>query len=158
RNRLLPRAPRVRWLDDPWHVRLEPVPADGKTTPPCAVHPVIAGDRVVIADVRSVSVYDLFTGKLLGRCDLRDDLKVPGFVPEATVLPAELRYTVTVAGDRIYARLGSRAIIDPRALLTPKVEAPEMTEAKADSFLVCLGLKPDGRGKLPLHWQVKAHL
>lgn len=157
RNRLFPRAPRVRWLDEPWRVPLEGK-ADGKGAPPCAVAPAVAGDCVVVADARSVSVYDLFTGKRLGRCDLRDDLKAGGFVPEVASLPGEVRYTVTVAGDRIYARLGARAVIDPRALAGPRADAAETSEAKADSFLVCLGLHPDGRGKLPVHWQAKARL
>jgi cellulose synthase operon protein C len=166
RQQLLSQAPRCRWLDAPWRVPLEGADAPRQhqkaltasmEAQACVFQPVIAGDKVVVADVRSVTVCDLFTGRRLGRCDLVDDLRNGGFIPTGKEAPPlGVRYTVTVAGPHIYARLGARPMIDPRALMIPKGEMAEVNDAQSDSFLVCLGLEPDAQGKLVCRWQVKA--
>jgi outer membrane protein assembly factor BamB len=163
RNRRFPAVPRCRFLEEPWRVPLETRPPNpvGKVRTPsraaqaCAFCPVIADDKVLIADARSVTAYDLFTGRLLGDCDVARELKNAGLFPEANPpTPSEVRYTLTVAGGRVFARLGSRMLGDPRG--DAGKDAFEVGEGRADSFLVCLGLQPDERGKLPIHWWLKA--
>ena len=158
---VLPEAPHCRWLEPTWRVRLEgsdPARVDGPPLTPtqvaraCAFFPVIAGNLVLVADARAVTVaYDLDSGGCLGRCDLIDDLKNTGLVLD-TKLPVkhDVRYTPTVAGDRVFARLGGGALARPR---DGKGDAPKI--GRDDSVLICLALPPTKDGKLMAHWQTR---
>ena len=74
-----------------------------------AFYPVIAGGKVIVADARYVTAYDLQTGASEEWFDAARDNG--GITPILQLpAPADLRYTVTVAGDCVYARLGEQAI------------------------------------------------
>jgi outer membrane protein assembly factor BamB len=109
-----------------------------------AFHPVIVGRHVAVADARSVTAIDTTTGDKLTwdlaadggrRLNAANALTVDSTLPAAT----DLRYTLTAADGRIYARLGVQGLL------------PTRTGAEADSFLVCLKLTDGGR-KLTAAW------
>jgi outer membrane protein assembly factor BamB len=153
RQRDLPELPPRRlWADGPtWRVRLgsgEKVAPDGpdRLAPSAALarrlafHPVIVGDRVLVADVRQVTAFDLPTGALVFRYDLKTD---GGHgAGGAARLPAEpdVRYTLTAADGRVYVCLG----------------APADRARKGDSFLVCLDLRDGDPGQKRERWAVQA--
>ena len=115
-----------------------------------AFYPVIAGGKVIVADARYVTAYDLQTG---ASEDWFDAARDNGGITPNLQLPAspDLHYTVTVAGDCVYARLGEQAIraVDEAAPAPGKRPAP-----RPESLLVCLGLQP-GPGGERLRWQVR---
>jgi outer membrane protein assembly factor BamB len=96
-------------------------------------HPVIVGRQVLVADARSVTAFDTASGSS-ATWDLAERGQV--HINEANGLrlktqlpaPADLRYTLTVADGRIYARLGVQEL------------APAKAGPESDSFLVCLQL------------------
>ncbi len=164
RNGILAAAPPLGRLEATWRVALSGSEArePGKAVGPAraalslAYHPVIVGDLVVLADARSVTTYDLVTGAMRGRCDLLEDLKMDGPVPDTNrPSPPEARQTVSVADGKIYVRLGARPLIDPRAI-PAKPENADAVEARGESIVACLDLAADGKGKLPCRWQVRA--
>jgi outer membrane protein assembly factor BamB/tetratricopeptide (TPR) repeat protein len=162
RTCLVPKAPRCRWLEPTWRVGLDgSAPGmDGGNGPPltasqaaraCAFFPVIAGNLVLVADARAVTAYDLDSGRRVGRCDLIDDLKNVGLDLDTKLsVKQDVRYTLTVAGDRVFARLGSPAVARPRE---GKGDVPRPIRQSA---LVCLALPPTKDGKLTAHWQARA--
>jgi outer membrane protein assembly factor BamB len=110
-----------------------------------AVHPVIAHGHLFIADSRRVLAYDLLTGVLAGRFDLfgrGDDL--PAWAVSDLPAGSGGRFTLTVDGDRVFARLG------------PPYMRPDRGESA--SLLVCLqwraGQPPEK--SLALLWQLPA--
>jgi outer membrane protein assembly factor BamB len=148
-QRLCARPPRWRF-DLESHERLE----KGEGKPPARVmtipalnralafHPAIVDDQVLVADARSVTAYDLRTGDCSVWYDVTKEkdgldhllnLKLPA--------PADLRYTLTVADDCLFARVGVQE-------LSADHEARENL-----SFLVCLRLRP-GEKEERLRWQV----
>ncbi|HLN27374.1 MAG TPA: PQQ-binding-like beta-propeller repeat protein [Gemmataceae bacterium] len=163
RNYPLPRAEgrlaRLPHLDGPaWRVRLDtgtlvPGNADDAPSPgrvlssfdagrSLAFYPIIVGNKVLVAGNRSVTAFDLLTGRrsfhydlpaarLDGETDL--SLKVP-------TLP-DMTYTLTATDERVYARLGAQSIGAFKA-------------GTIDNYLVCLNLEgaPAGRER----WAVKA--
>jgi outer membrane protein assembly factor BamB len=110
-----------------------------------AFEPVVADGKVLIADARYVTAYDLRTGAVETWYDaaklnkgINPDLKLPA--------PPDLRYTLAVSGDRLYVRLGAQAVRD----------APILEKSKDDeSLLVCLSLKPLPNGEREL-WTMPA--
>lgn len=106
-----------------------------------AFYPVIAGGQVLVADARRVTAYDLATGQGSDWYDAAEEfggLKVNLKLPA----PADLRYTLTVAGGRVYARLGAQAI------------RPDAKAGQGESLIVCLSLRPLPDGKRLL-WYAK---
>ncbi len=110
-----------------------------------AFEPVVADDKVFVADARYVTAYDLRTGQAESWYDaakrhngINPDLKLPA--------APDIRYTLTVAGDRLYARLGMQTVGD----------APSTDKGKdSESFIVCLRLKPLQNGEREL-WTMPA--
>jgi cellulose synthase operon protein C len=99
-----------------------------------AFHPVLAAGQVLLADARRVTAYDQATGESSDWYDaaeefggLNPNLKLPA--------PPDLRYTLTVAGGRVYARLGTQEI------------QPDAKPGKSESLIVCLSLRPLPGGK-----------
>jgi len=159
RNGVAASMPRVRWLEEPWRARLDGQPVQGALEPlgrienPAAaaraltVHPVIVGRRVIVTDHHAVTVFDLLTGRRQARFDLLDDPNLA----HVKVEPARQgeRHTLTVAADRIYARLGSTAMGLSRD------GKDGAAETVGDSFLVCLNLPQSGE-QLAVQWKVPA--
>jgi outer membrane protein assembly factor BamB/tetratricopeptide (TPR) repeat protein len=140
-----------RWrFDLETHERVDdaPPPPPGKVVTPSqaarslAFHPLIVGDRVLVADARTVTAYDMHTG----RADVWYDTAAQnGGLALAASLPAapDLRHTLTVADGCVFARLG-----------VPCVGPPGLRAENRESFLVCLSLRPAPKGER-LRWQVR---
>jgi outer membrane protein assembly factor BamB len=78
-------------------------------------YPVIARGQVFIADARRVLAYDLATGEVSGRFDLFDRVEdLPSWAMAEPPLNFGGDFTLTVDGDRIYARLGPPHMRPPR--------------------------------------------
>ena len=117
-----------------------------------AVEPVIADGKAIVADTNFVTAYDLRTGAVEPwhdahlKTDANPDLKFP--------YPPDLRCTLTVAGDRVYARLGTQTVRD--APVADKEEEKDKAANKnAASLLVCLSLKPARNGDR-FRWSIDA--
>ncbi len=112
-----------------------------------AFYPVIAGGQVLVADAGGVRAFDLTTGQRTGIYNLIADLKSQGKEFDLDfATPPGGRYTLTVAGGQIFARLGNAC-----------VGALRVREAAVgDSCLVCLDQKPTKEGKLVRRWLVRA--
>lgn len=140
---LPPEAPRPRYNPIPLPDAPSPPPPGRVVQVPLtrgrdlAVHPVVAFGHVLVADSRRISAYDLATGRLApGQFDLvQTRLKLrlrsdPTKAADANRSDAGLlgkqdaRYTLTVDGDRVYARLGF-----------PDISSEQDVAA---SYLVCL--------------------
>src|SRR5207244_2039073 len=80
-----------------------------------AFHPVIVGDQALVTDARSVRAFDLRTGAASVWYDLAQANKVREDDVSAT-LPAlaDVSYTLTVAADRAYVRLGTQQLGPPK--------------------------------------------
>jgi outer membrane protein assembly factor BamB/tetratricopeptide (TPR) repeat protein len=108
-----------------------------------AFYPVIVGHQVLLADARYVTAYDLRTGQSSVWYDVaglnggvQPNLKLPA--------PPDLRYTLSVADDHVYVRLGEQDI---------GMDAANPRRDK-ETFLACLGLKPDAEGE-HARWTVR---
>src|SRR5262249_18323049 len=100
-----------------------------------AFHPVVVGDQALVADARYITAYDLRTGKASTWYDL--DGEVGGVQPTLGLpAPPDLRYTITVAEDCVFARMGCQTVRDVRPG-QPNGKAASDTE----SVLVSLSLK-----------------
>jgi outer membrane protein assembly factor BamB len=107
-----------------------------------AFEPMIVGDSVLVADARSVVAYSMTTGLPSVWYDARREQE--GFENLLNVklpAPADLRYTLTFAEGRVYARMGVQE-------LTADGE-PDSHR----SFLVCLAKELDEKGRR-LRWQI----
>ena len=110
-----------------------------------AFAPLISGHYAIVSDARYVTLYDLRTGERVydrsgGKKEEWFDLaeEVGAMAPPNLKLPTEktdLRYTMTVAGDCLYVRLGAQAIFLPD-------EKEVDRDKKTASFLACLSLDP----------------
>ena len=83
-----------------------------------AFEPVVADGKAIVADARYVTAYDLRTGAVekwydaAGVNGVHPDLNLP--------TPPDLRYTLTVAGDRVFVRLGTQSVRDAPTTDGPK--------------------------------------
>lgn len=110
-------------------------------------HPIIAGGRVYYATENSIFVFNLADGKpaweaRTGRPPgeiYTTDARSRGFQPQQGFLGAP-RFTLTMHGDRLYARMGSPFT------LTSKTGNP--LQFQAGSLLVCLEVSTSGGPKL----------
>jgi outer membrane protein assembly factor BamB/tetratricopeptide (TPR) repeat protein len=127
-------------LDDP-----QPPPQwdgnDRKSARSMAFFPVVAGDKVIVADARTVTAFDLRTGRgeewhdaSRARTNFTAELSLPA--------PPDLRYTLTVADDCVLARLGAQEVRDTRK------------DGEVESMLACLDFEPAADGRR-LRWLVR---
>jgi outer membrane protein assembly factor BamB len=167
RNYRLASANMPYWPDFPmWQVSLpgdpnakphreaDPPPGTGASARALAFHPVIVPGFVLVADALRVTAYRLTTGKQAAQYDQRRDADNRNAVPETIDLrvpsQTDARYTLTVAGNRLYVRLGATRMKEPEDNTKP---------AESDNWLVCLGLERDGDSlKLQFRWQIRARL
>src|SRR5262249_39203168 len=109
-----------------------------------AFHPVVVGNQVLVADSRCVTAYDAKTGEAtvwyaVTRTNAALDTLLDAKLP-ARPDPA---YTLTVAEDCVFARLGVLEL------------GGERKPQDAISYLVCLELKP-GKNAERVRWEVRA--
>ena len=112
-----------------------------------AFHPVLVGHQVLGADARYVTAYDLRTGKSCEWYDVGEQNNL-GVKPNLMLpAPPDLRYTLTVADDHVYVRLGAQdlgvEVPRPAPLIGQAPKPPRDNE----TFLACLSLRPDSQGK-----------
>jgi outer membrane protein assembly factor BamB len=146
RNRILPSPPDRNWLsrlceeeparfdlakhrvkptDDDTPPRLKAkVPSSSEEAQAFAFFPILIDHKVAVADPNGITIYDPVSGAVHD-WSLEHGARDGG--KRETKLPAalDLRYTLTAAGKRLYARLGAPAL-DPAKM------------RKDESFLVCL--------------------
>jgi outer membrane protein assembly factor BamB len=166
RSRVLPSPPDRNWLsrlceDEPIQFDLAkrklikpdntaPPEALAKGNPPrlsdaraLAFYPVLFDHKVAVADAYGVTIYDPLSGEVhdwspkhgaLGQA--RQEPKLPA--------RADLRWTLTVNGRRLYARLGAESF------------DPAKKQKQEPSSLVCLEWLPEKK-KLDFCWRVSAH-
>lgn len=104
--------------------------------------PTIVMGHALVADARRISALDLSSGQLSSQFDIR-----AAGVPLPTMdtrLPSntDMRYAVTVAGDRVYARFGQQRIRADRT--------------DADSVIAALRFRPDKAEPWKLLWTLPA--
>ena len=118
-----------------------------------AFEPVVADGKAIVADARYVTAYDLRTGAVE---KWYDAAKLNGGVNPDLNLPAppDLRYTLTVADDRVFVRLGTQSVRDAPAADRPKDDEKKPPPDDA-SLLLCLSLKPTAHGDREL-WNIRA--
>ncbi len=117
-GRTTARLPRY-WDGQPWAAAIPPDRGERRfvnrrVAPARAVcfHPVVLDGVAYVADPVRVFGFDLLTGKPRFAFDLRDQRAVK--LPEVRVplpIPYDADFTLTAAGGRLYARLGSPAVV-----------------------------------------------
>ncbi len=108
-----------------------------------AFHPVVVGHRIFVADARRVTAYDARSGQSE---QWYDAARLNGGVNPNVDLPAhaDLRYTLTAANDRLYARLGAQDI--GRETPMPMRLGFEPKPAREnETLLACFGISPDDK-------------
>lgn len=120
-----------------------------------AFYPVIVGHQVLAADARYVTAYDATSGQSRQWYDggeindgKKTNLKLPA--------PPDLRYTLTVVGERVYARLGTQDVgipAPPSARAARFGQAPQ-PRRENETFLACLEVKPNGMGE-HFRWSIR---
>jgi len=118
-----------------------------------AFHPAIVGHQILAADAQFVTAYDLRTGKSR---EWYDVAAVNGGVKPNLSLPAppDLRYTLTVADENVYVRLGAQDLGREAPRPAPLLGQVPKPGRDNETFLACLGLRPDGQGN-HLRWTLR---
>src|SRR5439155_19019278 len=163
RNSVLPAEATPYWPDTPhWRVTLpgdptgkqhrdsDPPPGTGSASRSLAFEPVIAAGHVLVADAARVFAFQQTTGKLVSEYRYGDKNKLPETLDLRVPSRTDARYTLTVDGNRVYARLGAQAM--------KPAEANKPQEI--DTSIVCLALDRSPTGDLALRyrWQIRARL
>jgi outer membrane protein assembly factor BamB/tetratricopeptide (TPR) repeat protein len=129
-------------------------PPDSRRARSVAFYPAIVWPYLLVADARYVTAHDLRTGE---SSTWYDAAQLNGGINPTLKLPAppDLRYTLTVDGDRVYVRLGLQGVQDVRA--KPKADFGERRQRNdnTESLLVCLSAAP-GPGGDHQRWMVRA--
>lgn len=99
-----------------------------------AYHPVIVGPYVFVADHRGIVAVDVRSGAIRG-WDLVADGKVRLTPPASPPAVPDLRFTLTAADGRLYARFGAPTL------------GPDRKGTEAETLVACVEL-PDSDGKL----------
>jgi outer membrane protein assembly factor BamB len=169
--RFLDKLERLCRLGPTWRFALAPKPKGddgppaGQAVTPSVVsrslpfHPLIVGDYAVIADARSVTAFDLRTGAPHVWFDVSEIAKSATFAKPDLRLPLprellDLRYTMTLADDCLYVRLGAQSIChaDDVGKNDPERAAKEAArDESVASILACIDLKA-GPKDSPLRW------
>jgi outer membrane protein assembly factor BamB len=118
-----------------------------------AFHPLIVGQKVLVADARYVTAYDAVTGQAEVWYDLLDGQAGPPLKLDLPALP-DLRYTLTAGEDCVLARLGTQYLETPEPPKPDDNGARKEKKPPPESFLVCLNLRPDAKGS-HFRWEVK---
>ena len=163
RNRVLPRAEgrlaHLPCVEGPaWQVRLDGGQKGVRHVEPPVLekivsvteagrllgyYPVISEDRVVVANSHVVTAYQISTGALVFNCPLDHGT---GVMTKPWV-EADVAFPLTVVGDRVYARLGSKSAGPPPSR-GPRGGRGRFNmdmgrrEPDPQTFLVCLTMQP----------------
>jgi outer membrane protein assembly factor BamB len=164
RNRVVPASVLPYWPDTPnW---VAPLPGDPKAKPhrdsdpplgtgasarSLAFHPVIVPGYALVADAARVFAYELASGKLAAEYDHRKNAGLPDSIDLRVPSRTDAAYTLTVVGDRIFARFG----VQPMKTLEASAKPKEL-----ESVISCLALRrrPDGSLRFELLWQIRARM
>ncbi len=164
RNLNVPTAATPYWPDTPtWRVNLpgdpdakqkhkdsDPPLGTGASARSLAFHPVVVPGYVLVADAARVFAYHLTTGTLAAEFDYRKIASVPESLDLRLPSRTDARYTLTVVGDRVYARFGVQPVKPP---------SNSTKHQEIDSAIVCLSLERTGEAlKLQFRWQIRARL
>jgi outer membrane protein assembly factor BamB/tetratricopeptide (TPR) repeat protein len=111
-----------------------------------AFYPVVVGHRVLVADARYVTAYDLRKGE--SRV-WYDGAHLKAGVEPNLKLPAapDLRYSLTVAGENVFVRLGAQDIGVEAPAPPPRLGQKPKPRRANETFLTCLGLHAEGEGE-----------
>jgi outer membrane protein assembly factor BamB len=112
-----------------------------------AFYPVIHAGQVLIAGPGRVIAYEAASGKETGRYELMGDIAEASTASGGTASQvADRSFTLTVAGECAYARLGASAM-----------QPPEGREGGCgESYLICLFLSREKDGRLRPRWRIRA--
>jgi outer membrane protein assembly factor BamB len=164
RNFRVPTAATPYWPDSPlWRVPLpgeasakphrdsDPPPGTSSAARGLAFHPAIVPGFALVADAARVNAFDLLTGKRVAQYDHRDQNQLPDSLDLRVPSRTDARYTLTVAGDRIYARFGAQPMRSGNDGAKPH---------ETDTAIVCLALDREGSGsaRLRYRWQIRSRL
>jgi outer membrane protein assembly factor BamB/tetratricopeptide (TPR) repeat protein len=164
RNQVVPAAALPYWPDVPnWvamlpgdpkakpHRDSDPPLGTGASAQSLAFHPVIIPGYALVADAARVFAYELGTGKLAAEYDHRKKAGLPESLDLRIPSRTDAAYTLTIAGDCIYARFGVQPMKPPEATAKPR---------ESESVIACLALRrtPAGPMKFELRWQVRARM
>jgi outer membrane protein assembly factor BamB/tetratricopeptide (TPR) repeat protein len=163
RNSVLPAEATPYWPDTPhWRVTLpgdptgkphrdsDPPPGTGSASRSLAFEPVIAAGHILIADTARVLAFQETTGKLVSEYRHGDKNKLPETIDLRVPSRTDARYTLTVDGNRVYARLGAQ----------PMKAAENNKPHEIDTAIVCLGLDRGATGDVTLRyrWQIRGRM
>lgn len=160
RNAVIPASSTPYWHYVPnWRTKLETDPkakphrdsdpplGTGASARSLAFHPAIVPGYVLVADAARVFAYDLLSGDLAAQYDHRQNAGMPEAIDLRIPSRTDASYTLSVAGDRIYARLGAGPMKQPDGAAKPR---------DGESMIVCLALRRENPVKLELLWQIRA--
>ncbi|MCX7700102.1 MAG: PQQ-binding-like beta-propeller repeat protein, partial [Gemmataceae bacterium] len=162
RGRVIPAGTVPYWPDVPtWRSSIpgeQAVRAHRETDPPLGVasmarslafHPVIIPGYALIADAARIFVYRLNDGRLVGSYDHRLTAGLPLSLDLRVPTRSDLAYTLTVSGDRIYARFGAQTMAPPDA---------GAAGVESESVIACLEWRRTGDDRVRMipRWQLRA--
>lgn len=117
---------------------------------PLSYHPVVHNEVVLVNDANAIRAWNVLTGEPAWQSEGRDPAVIYPSIPDETTAVVSERpcvgvphYTMTIAGDRLYARMGSPVTCS----------STSETRRDSDSDLVCLDLNKEGK----LIWKINAN-
>jgi outer membrane protein assembly factor BamB len=164
RNLQVPGDALPYWYDSPtWVARLpgdpkgkphrdgDPPPGTASAARSLAFFPAISAGHVFVADAARVTAFNLRTGEIASTYNHGEKNQLPDSLDLRVPSRSDARYSLTISGDLIYARLGAQP-------MRPNTEPNKPQEM--DSALVCLAMNRDNEGalKLRFRWQIRARL
>ncbi len=119
------------------HKEADPPLGTGAAARTLAFEPVIVPGYVLVADAARVFAYDLATGKPAAKYDYGEKAALPESLDLRVPSQTDARYTLTVAGNLIYAQFGrsrcSRPILRSRRKWTRRLSASAWIVTGANS-------------------------
>src|SRR5262249_49450680 len=125
------------------HRDSDPPLGTGSATRSLAFQPVLAAGHVLVADAARVFAFQQTTGKLISEYRHGDKNKLPDTLDLRVPSRTDARYTLTVEGNRVYARLGAQPI-KPAEATKPH---------DLDTAIVCLALDRERSGDVKLRYR-----
>ena len=164
RNLQVPGEALPYWHESPsWVARLpgdpkgkphrdsDPPPGTASAARSLAFFPGISAGHVFVVDAARVTAFNLRTGEIASTYNHGEKNQLPDSLDLRVPSRSDARYSLTISGDLIYARLGAQP-------MRPNTEPNKPQEM--DSAIVCLAMNRDAEGaiKLRFRWQIRARL